>query len=327
MRRVLARNDEKHLLERVEIRIREVASEAPSPVGDAALHLIEAGGKRVRPRVLIHASRVGDRQLGDIVDLAVAAELVHNASLLHDDVIDEAPLRRGQKTARRLWGNAHSVLAGDHLMACALELLEDNEVPGVLRTMLATMRRLVTAEVVQLAHRGKLLPNLDTYYQVVRGKTAALFSWCADAGARAGGAEEPICRALSEYGEEAGMAFQLFDDLLDIEGSAEEVGKSLFTDIAQGVATLPIVLAAQREPRLLQEIMDAFQAPEGNHRDVESLIDTVRGRIASTGAAQETRVLAQQHIDKARSALVPLDGRPERRQLDELAKTMINRNS
>ena len=327
MRRVIARNDEKLLLERVEFRIREVASAAPPPVGDVALHLIEAGGKRVRPRVVVHASKVGDRQVGDLVDLAVAAELVHNASLLHDDVIDEAPLRRGRKTARKLWGNAHSVLAGDHLMACALELLEDNEVPGVLRTMLTTMRRLVEAEVVQLAHRGKLLPNLDTYYQVVRGKTAALFSWCADAGARAGGAEEQICRALADYGEEAGMAFQLFDDLLDIEGSAEEMGKSLFADIAQGVATLPVVLAAQRQPELLQAIMDAFQAPEVEHDNVESLVGSVHECIANTGAAEETRVLAQRHIDRARNALVPLGGRPERLQLDALAQAMINRNS
>jgi len=327
LRRVLARKDEQLILDQVESRIAEVASNAPPPVGEVAMHLISAGGKRVRPRVVVHASRVGNQPNGNVVDLAVAAELVHNASLLHDDVIDEAPLRRGRPTARKLWGNAHSVLAGDHLMACALELLEDNEVPGVLRSMLGTMRRLVKAEIVQLAHRGKLLPDLDAYYQVVRGKTAALFSWCADAGARAGGTDEEICRALAEYGEEAGMAFQLFDDLLDVEGSSEEMGKSLFADIAQGVATLPVVLAAQRQPELLQEIMGTFQSPESSNGDIESLIGTVRKCIVDTGAAAETRELAQQHIDRALRALVPLGERPERRHLDDLATAMINRKS
>lgn len=318
-------DDEHEVLEQVERRLREVAIEAPQPVGDVALHLIEAGGKRVRPRVVVHASRVGGAPNGSVVDLAAAAELVHNASLLHDDVIDEAPMRRSRPTARRLWGNAHSVLAGDHLMACALEILEDTDVPGVLRSMLATMRRLVAAEVVQLAHRGRLLPDREHYYQVVRGKTAALFSWCADAGARAGGADEAICRALAEYGEEAGMAFQLFDDLLDLSGSAEEMGKSLLTDIAQGVATLPVVLAAQQQPHLVDEIMAAGQGRDGS--DLEALVSSVRHWVEETGAGAETRRLAREHIARAKSSLRPLGDRPERARLEQLAQGMIDRRS
>lgn len=319
--------DEQLLLEQVEERIREVARVAPPPVGDVALHLIAAGGKRVRPRVVLHASKVGPEPYGSVVDLAAAAELVHNASLLHDDVIDDAPLRRGRPAARKLWGNAHSVLAGDHLMACALELLEDSGVPGVLRSMLTTMRRLVAAEVVQLAHRGKLLPDLDHYDQVIRGKTAALFAWCADAGARAGNADEEICRALAAYGEEAGMAFQLFDDLLDLSGSTEELGKSLFADLAQGVATLPVVLAVERRPELGREILALANATGESPEDLEALVSSVRRGVHEMGAAEETRDLARQHIQRARQALIALGDRPERRQLDALAGAMIDRRA
>lgn len=316
------------LLERIEARIHEVAANAPPPVGDVALHLVTAGGKRVRPRVVVHACEVGGHCVDDVIDLAAAAELVHNASLLHDDVIDDAPLRRGQTTARIRWSNAYSVLAGDHLMASALEILEEGNINGVLRSMLSTMRRQVQAEVIQLAHRGKLLPNRDLYYQVIQGKTASLFAWCADAGARAGGADESVSHALAEYGEELGVAFQIYDDLLDLDGTAEELGKSLFADIAQGVSTLPIVIAAEQDSALAQMLTTHSASGEERSADeIEELISHVKQVVASTGAADETRRLARHHVDRAHRALEPLDARPERQLLDELADSMINRTS
>jgi octaprenyl-diphosphate synthase len=295
-------------------------------VSEVALHLVTAGGKRVRPRVVVEASKVGGRRLADVIELATAAELVHNASLLHDDVIDEAPLRRGRPSARTVWGNAHSVLAGDHLMASALEILESVDVPGVLRSMLRTMRRQVDAEVIQLAHRGKLLASRDLYDQVIRGKTASLFSWCADAGARAGGADEAICAALARYGEEVGVAFQVYDDLLDLEGTVEELGKSLFSDIAQGVATLPVVIAAEYRPELARELAEHAERGTALEADeVAALVDHVKRAVEETGAAVETRRFAGHQVDLARQALLPLEGRPERKLLDELAETMIDR--
>jgi octaprenyl-diphosphate synthase len=318
-------DDEQEVLDLVERRIRDVVIGAPGPVRDIALHLVDAGGKRVRPKVVVHASRVGGTTSGAVVDLATAAELMHNASLLHDDVIDEAPLRRGRPSARKIWGNAHSVLAGDHLMTCALQILESSEVPGVLKTMLVTMRRLVAAEVVQLAHRGRLLPDREHYYQVVKGKTAALFCWCAEAGARAGGADDAICQALAEYGEEAGMAFQLFDDLLDLSGSTDEMGKSLLSDIAQGVATLPVVLAAQAQPHLVEEILAGGGGTGA--LDLESLVVSVRHWVEATGAGEETRRLAREHITRAVAALHPLGDGPHRDRLEQLARTMIDRRS
>lgn len=318
------------MLELVEGRLRSVAGDAPSPVGEAALHLVSAGGKRVRPRVLLHAARVGGGPLrvDTVVDLAVAAELVHNASLLHDDVIDEADLRRGRPSARAAWGNAHAVLAGDHLMAGAFELLERAAVPTALASMIATIRRLVAAEVVQLAHRGRLLPDLDHYYRVVRGKTAALFAWCADAGARAGAADEDVCRALTEYGEELGVAFQLWDDLLDIEGTAEELGKSLLTDLEQGVGTLPVILAAEVRPELARALVEAgAEASRRGGGGLEGLVPRVRRWVDETGAAERTRALAEEHVARARASLVPLGELPERGVLEGLALRMVRRRS
>lgn len=303
--------------------LRRVAGDAPEPVGDVALHLLTSGGKRVRPRVVLLASGIGDRQGADVVPLAAAAELVHNASLLHDDVIDEAPTRRGRPAAHTIWGNAHSVLAGDHLMACALELLEASEVPGTLRSMLATMRRLVHAEVIQLAHRGSLLPDIERYEQVIRGKTAALFSWCADAGARAAEADQEICRALSEFGEEIGVAFQLFDDLLDLDGSPEELGKSLYTDIAQGVATLPVILAAQHDPSFAERLLPRASS----EASLEAIAEEVRAKVQETGALEETRQRAHQQVDRALVTLEPLGQRPQRQLLIALAQSLLDRRS
>jgi octaprenyl-diphosphate synthase len=315
-------------LARVEMRLREVASDAPPPVGEAALHLVAAGGKRVRPRVLLHAARVGSRQNDAVVELAVAAELVHNASLLHDDVIDEAPFRRSRPAARVLWGNAHSVLAGDHLMAGAFEVLESAGVPGALGSMIATIRRLVAAEVVQLAHRGALLPDERTYYAVVRGKTAALFAWCAETGARASGASPSVSAALASYGEEVGVAFQICDDLLDLSGSQDELGKSLLADLQQGIATLPLVLAARERP----ELASAFAATGVAHRagpgsDPGDLARLVKTLAEETGALEAARSRAREHVGRARAALQPLGDSPAHAVLDSLALGMLDRTS
>jgi octaprenyl-diphosphate synthase len=315
------------VLEDIEGRIREVAGRAPEPVGEVALHLVTAGGKRVRPQIVVHASHVGPGPRANVVDVAAAAELVHNASLLHDDVIDEAPLRRGRETARMRWGNAHSVLAGDHLMSCALGLLLDCGVPGLVRTMLTTMGRLVEAEVVQLAHRGRLLPDETQYYRVVRGKTAALFAWCADAGARAGAAEEAVCTALADYGEEIGVAFQILDDLLDLSGSSEELGKSLFTDIAQGVATLPVVLTAQRLPAAAESILALADQENKDDGEVAEVARRLRHWAEETDAIEDSREIARHHVDNALRALQPLGDHPTRGQLSELATTMMDRRS
>jgi len=194
--------------------------------------------------------------------------------------------------------------------------------------MIGTIRRLVQAEVVQLAHRGKLLPDLDHYYRVVRGKTAALFAWCADVGARAGGADQAVCDSLRQYGEEVGVAFQMCDDLLDIDGSVEELGKSLLADLQQGVAGLPVILATEKRPELGADLVEQGRAAAGSEDgDLSDLVPRVRQWVKETGADEQTRKLALEHVERARGALEPLGDLPVRAVLDGLALRMVHRRS
>ena len=186
-----------------------------APATDSAVHLLEAGGKRVRPlTVLLSAACFGAPPVA-ARDLAVVAELVHLATLLHDDVIDEGQERRGRPTPRRIWGNAVSVLAGDLLLTHALERTATVAPKPVLLDLFATLRRLVDGEVVQLRGRMHLDPREDVYFQIVRDKTASLFAWAARARAAIAGAPADAAAALGEFGAHVGVAFQLVDDVLD----------------------------------------------------------------------------------------------------------------
>lgn len=218
-----------------------------SPGVESAAHLFDAGGKRVRPLGLLLATACFGTIDARARDLGAAAELVHMATLLHDDVIDDGDQRRGRPTSRRVWGNAVSVLAGDMLLVEALRLASagagaDDKVTWT--ELVATLGRLVDGEIIQL--RGRVAVSLDeaTYFEIVRGKTASLFEWALRAGARTGGAGEAAIDALGRFGSSIGVAFQLVDDLLDYDGDAARTGKTLFADLAEGKLTLPLIRAA-----------------------------------------------------------------------------------
>jgi octaprenyl-diphosphate synthase len=223
--------------------------EGRSPATDSASHLLSAGGKRVRPlTVLLSAACFGDIQPA-ARELAVVAELVHLATLLHDDVIDDGQERRGTPTSRRLWGNAVSVLAGDLLLTHALERTSATAQPEVLSDLFATLRALVDGEVVQLRGRTALEVSEAAYFQIVRDKTASLFAWAARAGARAAAAPREAVTALGEFGAHLGVAFQLVDDVLDYAGSPKETGKAVHADLREGKLTLPLIRAVARRER------------------------------------------------------------------------------
>src|SRR5689334_3267046 len=218
-----------------------------SPAVEPARHLLEAGGKRVRPLLVILSSACFGRPSSSSRDVAVAAELVHLATLLHDDVIDDGQDRRGRPTSRRIWGNAVSVLAGDLLLTHALEQTAHAAPGPVLLDLFATLRRLVDGEVVQLRGRRRFDPSEEVYFQIVRDKTSSLFGWACRAGATVGGASPQQAAALGEFGARVGVAFQLVDDVLDYVGESAATGKALLGDLSEGKLTLPLirVLAAR----------------------------------------------------------------------------------
>ncbi len=235
----------------LEEELTRATSDAEETLRAAARHLVEAGGKRIRPTVTLLACGACGGPLRAAVPFACAAELTHSATLLHDDVIDDGPIRRGQPASRVLWGNAVSVLSGDWLLTRALELVAAEPArSAALPALLATMRRLVEGEVLQLSLRGSFEATEQDYFDVVRGKTASLFGWSAAAGAWAADVRGQIPEALAEFGEGIGMAFQLVDDALDYAADPELLGKRLGQDFLEGKATLPLIRAFQQEPHV-----------------------------------------------------------------------------
>lgn len=277
------------------------------PVKDSAEHLVRLGGKRLRPLCLALAARVGSPGDDNIRDLAVAVELVHSATLLHDDVVDLGDTRRGAPTARLIYGNAASVFAGDLLLIEAIRRVVGTGIPNLLPSMLDAIDEMICAESLQLSCRDLLVVNLQTYEDVVVGKTGALFGWALHAGGRAGGCDAAVCAALAQFGRELGHTFQLVDDLLDLCGDSSQMGKGLFADLREGKATYPLILAMQRDPELRPPLEVLLEHEPGEQPPSEEL-SAIVAAIAATGALDETRAVAAQ---RSQAALVALAGVPE----------------
>ena len=227
-----------------------VASVGEGLAQRSARHLLDQEGKRLRPICVALAARAGSGFNAAARAYAVSVELVHNATLLHDDVVDLGDRRRGADAARVVYGNAASIFGGDWLLVDALCRIQAANIPGVMERMLAVIKEMVVAESLQLAGRGKLRASVSEYFQVVSGKTAALFRWAMYAGARAGGLDEKATLALEGFGEQLGVAFQLVDDVLDVAGDPAATGKALLTDLREGKATYPLILAMERDREL-----------------------------------------------------------------------------
>ncbi len=270
-------------LDWVQSALDEVAREGISPAAEAALHLVSQGGKRVRPLVVLLSAACFGPVPANARTLALVSELVHTATLLHDDVADDGMQRRGAATSRRVWGNAVSVLAGDLLLVHALRrTLAD--MPTALPELLATLRQMVDGEVLQLRGRSQLHLSEDHYFQIVRGKTASLFAWSARNGARAAGAPSTEADAIGQFGDKLGVAFQLVDDVLDYVGST--TGKTSLADLRDGKLTLPLVIAVKRYPQLVFDL-------EQIHAGDLSRIDAVAASVVRSGACDDVRERAR----------------------------------
>jgi octaprenyl-diphosphate synthase len=300
------------VIARVESALPGAAAGGPGVAGQAAQHLLSAGGKRVRPLLVVLAARAcGGSRVGAghgeraEVQLAQAAELVHAATLLHDDVLDDGRMRRGLPAARMLWGNAASVLGGDFLLVRALELTAGSAVPGALDELLVAIAHMIDGEALQLAHRGRADLDADAYRQVVDGKTAALFAWCGRAGARLAGAGDATIEALGRYGLHLGRAFQIVDDVLDLESDPDELGKDVLSDLREGKLTLPVLLALEGEPLLRARLIACAEAEQP--ADVEALAGALAQAAHRCGAIDRARAHAAQETAQACDALADLD--------------------
>ncbi len=283
-------------------------------VGHSAVHLLARPGKRLRPMCVALASRVGSGFDGRACELALAVELVHAATLLHDDVVDVGDVRRGAPTARTVYGNAASIFAGDWLLVEALRRVRRAAVPGALDRLLEVIDEMIRAEALQLERRGRVDITRADWLRVVEGKTAALFQWAMFAGGRAGGLSPEGCEALEAYGTDLGVAFQAVDDVLDLTGDASITGKALFVDLREGKMTWPLIVAVEREPAFAETLGSIVALPEGQAD--EALEARVLETLARTGAVRDCMALAR---ERAARAVDHLSALPRGRAVDALA--------
>jgi octaprenyl-diphosphate synthase len=304
-------------LARMEADLADVASRGEAPAPQAARHLIGSGGKRIRPLTTMLCAACFGAVPRAAVDLAIVAELIHSATLLHDDVVDDGTDRRGKLAARKLWGNAVSVLTGDLLLTHALDRTLASA-PEAMPDLLCTLRRLVDGEIVQLRGRTILDVTEATYLRILQDKTASLFGWAARAGARVGGANAEQLEGFGRFGESLGLAFQLVDDVLDYCGDPAATGKTLLSDLSEGKVTLPLVLALRDDVSLEHELE---LARNGDQRAAGRL----GVRVRASDACDRVRRRASDETSRAIAALETVPPSPARYVLAEVAAELARR--
>jgi octaprenyl-diphosphate synthase len=289
-------------------------------VHSAAHHLLDLRGKHLRPLCVALASRFGDGFTEQARGLAVAVELIHSATLLHDDVVDVAERRRGEPAACVVYGNAASIFAGDWLLVAALRRIAAAGVEGVLDRMLGVIDEMIVAESIQLERRGNVTGAREDYFAIVEGKTAALFRWAMVAGARVAKLPASAESALERFGLHLGVAFQAVDDELDY---ADGTGKDPLADLREGKITYPLVVALERDPGLHPRLVALLAEPEPRPGELTAIAAAVR----TTGALAATRALAEDHVERALAVLDELPAGPPRDALVTVALASLERSS
>ena len=302
--------------------IRERLSSRVVLIDQISQYIINAGGKRIRPRLVLLFSEALGFDGPERYELAALVEFIHTATLLHDDVVDESTLRRGRATANAIFGNAASVLVGDFLYSRAFQMMVAVNRMRVLQVLADATNVIAEGEVLQLMNMHDPDLAVADYLQVIRYKTAKLFEASARLGAVLAGADAAMEELCADYGRSLGTAFQLVDDLLDYDGNSSELGKNVGDDLREGKPTLPLLLAMERasEPdRAL--IRHAIE-----HGELQKLPD-ILAIVRLTGALDATRAAAQAEADKARAVLAHLPQSRAREALLDLCARSIHRSS
>ncbi len=301
-----------------------MASEHAPRIPEVTAHLIEAGGKRLRPLLTLAAARLCGYDGPYHIHLAATVEFIHTATLLHDDVVDDSAARRGRPTANLLWDNPSSVLVGDYLFARSFQLMVETgslRVLGILSNAAATIAE---GEVLQLTAAHDLATGEGIYTRVIRGKTAALFSAATEVGGVIAGAPEDRVQALFTYGDAIGMAFQIVDDVLDYGGVSGVLGKNVGDDFREGKLTLPVIRAVAAadagERAFWSRVIERRRQDEGD-------LDHALALLRRHGTLESARDTARDYIGTARAALDRLPGGPLRDMLDDLAGFVVARIS
>ena len=302
--------------------IRRRLASSVALIDQIANYIVSAGGKRIRPMLVLLFSNALGFTGRERFELAATVEFIHTATLLHDDVVDESALRRGRRTANALFGNAASVLVGDFVYSRAFQMMVGAGRMRVLEVLADATNVIAEGEVLQLMNMHDPDVSVDDYLRVIRFKTAKLFEASARLGAVLAEADSAVEEACAAYGRSLGTAFQLVDDLLDYEGATERLGKNVGDDLREGKPTLPLLIAMERgtsEQRTL--LRGAIE--HGEIARLDEVIEVVR----ATGALEATREAARAEADKACEALDLLPATAYREALLDLSVRSVERSS
>ncbi len=304
--------------------VQQLHSQVPL-VENIGHYIVDAGGKRLRPILVLLAARCCGSKLDAPVALAAVIEFIHTATLLHDDVVDMSELRRGRPTVNAEWNNPSSVLVGDFIYSRAFQLLVEIGDMRIMEIMADTTNKIAEGEVLQLINKNNPASTEHSYMQVIHNKTAILFEAAAHCGAILAGADSAAQDALKSYGMHIGIAFQLIDDALDYDGDAASLGKNVGDDLAEGKPTLPLIHAMTQcsddDAQLIRECLKS-QAPLT--ADTLQRVITI---VSATGSLDYTRSKAQEQAGKALACLDALQPSPYREALQTLSAFSVARST
>jgi len=297
----------------------ELRSDIPF-INDLVDHIIKCGGKRIRPLIVLLTARAFNHQKQQHIELAVAIELVHTATLLHDDVVDNSTMRRGQETANKIWGNEASVLVGDFLYSRAFELIVKLQNLEIINFFAKATNIIAEGEVMQLLNCHDPEISEAAYFEVIQRKTAKLFEIASQASTALTNYTPSQLTAMQHYGNHLGIAYQLIDDALDYSASLEQLGKNIGNDLAEGKPTLPLIYALRQsktsEAALLREAIKT-----GSTQKLSEILEI----IESTGAIKYTASAAKYHAKQASLALSAIPHSPYCQALNELTNFVVER--
>lgn len=310
-------------LQAVDEHIRKEISSSVRTIRALGEHVLSSGGKRLRPALVCLSAYATGLPVDKtrLIPLAAAAELMHMATLIHDDVVDNTTTRRGRPTASALFGNGITVLTGDYLLAKAMDLLVKDGDLSIIRTVMRIAIEMSEGEVLQMVHANDASISEQTYFDIIRKKTAVFIQGCCQAGAMIAQAPQPLVEALSQYGYHIGMAFQIADDLLDYTGSPARMGKPAGSDLREGKFTLPLIIALRESaPAERKRLLQLIETPPKDG-EIQQVIEIIHRYDGFT----RTQSVAAEHARQAAEALSLLPPSTIRESLAALCDYIVHR--
>jgi heptaprenyl diphosphate synthase/octaprenyl-diphosphate synthase len=310
---------EKELVE-VEARLRATSAVDFPHLSTLLKHSLIGDGKRIRPALTLLSGKFYDYNVENLVRMATSLEILHTATLVHDDAIDHSLVRRSHPTVNKLWGEEQAVLLGDYLFAEAGSLTASTDNLRAVKLFASTLKTISSGEIDQAVSAYRLDQTREQYFERIARKTATLFTTSSESGAVLGGAPEDSIQLLVRYGYNLGIAFQIVDDILDFVGTEEQLGKPVGSDLTQGTVTLPVMILLERNPE--EPALKALFQRRGDRDATRAVIDLVR---SSPSTIQECYQTASDYCERARCSLRDLPDGDARRSLEELTQYIVKR--